>query len=65
MGCTLLIKECLNSLTETEQRLGCYLLDHTSEVIHMNAKEYASACASSRRRWSAFPSDWASRALPP
>mgnify|MGYP003361220214 FL=1 len=47
MGCTLLIKECLNSLTETEQRLGCYLLDHTSEVIHMNAKEYASACASS------------------
>ena len=47
MGCTLLIKECLNSLTETEQRLGCYLLDHTSEVIHMNAKEYAAACTSS------------------
>ena len=47
MGCTLLIKECLDSLTSTEQRLAAYLLDHTSEVIHMNAKEYASACTSS------------------
>ena len=44
MGCTLLIKECLDSLTSTEQRLAAYLLDHTSEVIHMNAKEYAAAC---------------------
>ena len=47
MGCTLLIKECLDSLTSTEQRLAAYLLDHTSEVIHMNVKEYAAACASS------------------
>ena len=47
MGCTLLIKECLDSLTSTEQRLAAYLLDHTSEVIHMNAKEYAAACTSS------------------
>ena len=47
MGCTLLIKESLNSMTETDTRLARYLLDHGDEVTHMNAKELAAACGSS------------------
>ena len=47
LGCTLLIKEGMASLTETETRLANYLLSHTGEVIHMNAKEFSSACGSS------------------
>lgn len=47
MGCTVLIKECLNNLTETDQRLARYLLEHTTQVIRMNAKEFAAVCASS------------------
>lgn len=47
MGCTLLIKEGINAMTETDTRLAHYLLDHSGEVIHMNAKEFAAACGSS------------------
>ena len=47
MGCTLLIKEGLASLTETERRLADYLLSHSGEVTRMNAKEFAAACGSS------------------
>ena len=47
LGCTLLIKEGMASLTETETRLANYLLSHAGEVIHMNAKEFSSACGSS------------------
>lgn len=47
MGCTLLIKEGIHAMTETDTRLARYLLDHSGEVIHMNAKELAAACGSS------------------
>lgn len=47
MGCTLLIKESLKAMTETDTRLAHYVLEHGSEVVHMNAKEFAEACASS------------------
>lgn len=47
VGCTLLIKEGLKAMTETDTKLAYYLLDHSSDVIHMNAKELAAACGSS------------------
>lgn len=47
MGCTLLIKESMKAMTETDTRLARYLLDHGGEVIRMNTKELAAACGSS------------------
>ena len=45
MGCTLLIKENLDSLTESETRLAAYLLEHSGEVPRMSAKGLADACS--------------------
>ena len=47
MDCILFIKESLDSLTPTEGRLAAYLLDHSREVIHMSAQEFAEQCSSS------------------
>ena len=47
LGCTLLIRESMATLTETETRLANYLLANKGEVIRMNTKEFAAACASS------------------
>lgn len=47
MSCTSLIHSRMDSLTETEQRLAAYLLEHPVEVTRLSAKEYAQTCTSS------------------
>lgn len=43
MGCKVLIKEHEKDLTETERRLANYLLEHSAEVVRMNAKLFGRA----------------------
>ena len=47
MSCTLLIRACMDSMTDTEKRIADYLLIHGSDAMHMNAKELAVSCDTS------------------
>ena len=47
MSCTLLIRACMDSMTDTEKRIADYLLVHGSDAMHMNAKELAVSCDTS------------------
>lgn len=47
MSCTLLIRACMDSMTDTEARIAHYLLAHGSDAMHMNAKELAISCETS------------------
>ena len=47
MSCTLLIRACMDSMTDTEKRIADYLLVHGSDAMHMNAKELSVSCDTS------------------
>ena len=44
VSCTLLIRACMDSMTDTEKRIADYLLVHGSDAMHMNAKELSVSC---------------------
>ena len=47
VSCTLLIRACMDSMTDTEKRIADYLLVHGSDAMHMNAKELSVSCDTS------------------
>lgn len=47
VSCTLLIRACMDSMTDTEKRIADYLLVHGSDAMHMNAKELSVSCDAS------------------
>lgn len=47
MACTQLIKNRINGMTGTQQKLGAYLIENKAGVIHMSVKEYAAKCGCS------------------
>ena len=47
VSCTLLIRACMDSMTDTEKRIADYLLVHGSDAMHMNAKELSISCDTS------------------
>ena len=47
VSCTLLIRACVDSMTDTEKRIADYLLVHGSDAMHMNAKELSVSCDTS------------------
>lgn len=47
VSCTLLIRACMDSMTDTEKRIANYLLVHGSDAMHMNAKELSVSCDTS------------------